>query len=136
MTRTPAALVLICAAFAVHSAAPCDARYCAFTDGPCVVQAGSATVTLDITPKPVAAMKELFFSVSLRGISAPPSLLLSLSMPGMYMGINEVMLTKAPDGTYRGRGLIPRCPAGRDLWQAELIIPGRTTAVYRFHVRY
>jgi hypothetical protein len=55
-------------------------------------------------------------------------------MPGMYMGRNEVILKKSPTGAFTGRGIIPRCPAGKTLWQADITLPGNVRLSYRFHV--
>jgi hypothetical protein len=109
---------------------------CLIDTGPCSKSAGAQKVVFDISPKPVRAMKELTFTVRLDGGNIPPSLVLNLSMPGMYMGRNEVTLKKTRDGGYSGRGVIPRCPSGKKLWQAEIDIPGAGRVAYRFDVAY
>jgi hypothetical protein len=107
---------------------------CLINEGICSKAVGAQKVVFDISPKPVRAMKELTFTVRLDGGNMPPSLVLDLSMPGMYMGRNEVTLKKTGDGGYSGRGVIPRCPSGKKLWQAEIDIPGAGRVVYRFDV--
>jgi hypothetical protein len=107
---------------------------CLIDAGTCSKSAGAQKVVFDISPKPVRTMKELTFIVRLADGNMPPSLVLDLSMPGMYMGRNEVTLKKTRDGSYSGRGIIPRCPSGRKLWQAEIDIPRAGRVVYRFDV--
>jgi len=123
-------IVLLSSAYA----AICPAAECDFSRGTCTATSGNAAVTLDITPKPVRSMRELFFTVTVKGARIQAPLLLVLSMPGMYMGRNEVVLKQVQDGSFTGRGIIPRCPTGKNLWQADIAIPGGGSASYRFHV--
>lgn len=122
--------LLLSSAYAVI----CPAAECDVSHGACIAMSGNTLVTLDISPKPVKAMKELFFSVTIKGTKIKTPLLLVLSMPGMYMGRNEVALKQDTDGSFIGRGIIPRCPAGKKLWQADIAIPGSGSVSYRFHV--
>ena len=107
---------------------------CLIGAGSCSKSIGDRRVVFDISPKPVMTMKELTFAVRIEGGGTPQSLVLDLSMPGMYMGRNRVVLKKTSDGGYSGRGVIPRCPSGKRLWQAEIEIPGAGRVVYRFNV--
>ena len=79
-------------------------------------------------------MKELIFTIRATGRNTAPAILLDLSMPGMYMGRNEVVLKKNPDGSYSGKGIIPRCPSGRMLWRAAVTVPGAGKVSYTFNV--
>ena len=114
----------------------CPAAECDIGRGACIAMSGNTTVTLDISPKPVRAMKELFFTVTVTGAKIPTPLLLVLSMPGMYMGRNEVVLKQVSDGSFTGKGIIPRCPAGKKLWQADIALPGGGNISYRFYVAH
>lgn len=109
---------------------------CSIDQGPCTKPAGNREVIFDISPKPVRAMKEVTFIVHVIGRKVASTLLLDLSMPGMYMGRNEVVLKKRPDSTYVGKGILPRCPSGKSLWQAEIVIPGTGKVSFRFNVVY
>ena len=109
---------------------------CDLDKGLCIKRIGQVEVTLDINPKPVKAMRELAFTLSVRGAEAPGELALDLSMPGMYMGKNLVPMKRGADGTYRGEGVIPKCPSGRRLWTAEADIPGTGKISFTFHVSY
>jgi hypothetical protein len=109
---------------------------CKIDQAPCRTIVAGREILLDIEPKPVKAMQELTFIVHIVGREPAPALLLDLSMPGMYMGRNEVVLKKRPDGKYSGKGIIPRCPSGKKVWQAEVDVPGAAKAVFRFHVSY
>jgi len=109
---------------------------CIIDQGPCIRNKGKAEIIFDITPKPVKAMRELMFTVTIKGGKSPETLPMGLSMPGMYMGKNEVLLRKSADGTFTGSGIIPRCPSGKRLWQAEVEIPGEGRVFYRFDVHY
>jgi len=106
--------------------------------GSCTKQAGAYTVTLDINPKPVQHMKELTFDVSIAGESAallPDTIPLDLSMPGMDMGKNQVPLRKKGDSRYSGTGIIVKCPSGRVLWRATLLISETLNPSFTFNVR-
>ena len=108
---------------------------CVIDSGPCRMQVIDAQVELDITPKPVKAMEELLFVLSVRNIQYH-QLILDLSMPGMQMGQNRIILSKREDGKYVGKGVIPRCPSGRRLWEASIDLPGAGTTRFRFNVTY
>lgn len=109
---------------------------CSIDQGPCTKVIGKTEVTFDISPKPVKAMRDLIFMVSIRDEGGPHPLRVDLSMPGMYMGKNEVILKKEPGERYTGRGIIPRCSSGKSLWQAEIEIPGVGKFSYTFNVTY
>lgn len=111
-----------------------DTPDCFIDLGPCSSAMAGKQVVLDISPRPVKTMKELTFTVRAAGRNTAPTLLLDLSMPGMYMGRNEVILKKTPAGSYSGKGIIPRCPSGKKLWRAELTIPGAGKVSYTFNV--
>ncbi len=64
----------------------------------------------------------------------PEEIAVDLSMPGMYMGENRVMLKRSPDGTYSGKGVIPKCRSGRRLWKATVTVPGAGAAGFLFNV--
>lgn len=98
---------------------------CGIDAGPCVRSAGGMTVTLDITPKPVKALRDLAFAVSLMRDSRPvgtAQVEIDLTMPGMNMGENRVRLRHEGEGSYRGRGVIVRCSSGKKLWKASVIV--------------
>ena len=113
-----------------------EAPDCLIDLGPCTSIAAGRQVVFDISPKPVRFMKELTFTVRTKGGKTAPTVLLDLSMPGMYMGINQVMLKRTADGSYSGKGIIPRCPSGKKLWQAEVTLPGAGKASYTFNVSH
>ncbi len=103
--------------------------------GPVAGRAGTQAVILDISPKPVRAMRELAFSVALPGRDAalgPPRV--DLEMPGMRMPPNRVDLARGADGIYRGTGVIVRCGTGRRTWSAAVTLPDRTRASFAFDV--
>lgn len=97
---------------------------CEINHGSCSKNIGEVSVTLDITPKPVKAMKELIFTVTVKGTREYESLRLKLQMPGMFMGNNEVKLVKSGNGKYTGKGVVPKCHRGKGLWSATLELPG------------
>jgi len=101
---------------------------CFHEEGPCVkaLSEEGITVQFDIDPKPVHAMQDLTFLVTLKKGDAfmdEREVILELSMPGMYMGTNMPGLVFIGKGTYRGTGVLPRCPAGRTVWKAEVLFP-------------
>jgi hypothetical protein len=99
---------------------------CNIERSPCVKFTNSGVqVEFEITPRRVRAMQELEFIVTLRDGGIPvsgASLLLDLSMPGMFMGNNQPKLTEEQNGRYRGRGVIPKCPTGQRIWKALIAI--------------
>ena len=99
---------------------------CNADSGPCA----KGAVTFGITPRPVAAMRELTFTVN-----APAADMVDLSMPGMDMGVNRVPLLKAAMDQYQGRGVIVRCPSGATLWRAAVYNGDSLIAEYYFDVR-
>ena len=104
--------------------------------GPCTITAGQRTVTLNIEPKPVRAMKELTFSVTVTPCDKlPETLLLDLSMPGMQMGKNQVTLVKKGACLYMGKGIIVRCMSGRTLWQVTILSEKLKNPAFTFNVR-
>ncbi|OGW22515.1 MAG: hypothetical protein A2X55_00830 [Nitrospirae bacterium GWB2_47_37] len=123
--------------FSPHAAAQ-DMPDCNIDSGPCTKRIGASEIILDITPRPVKVMKELSFTVTLRGKTAD-RLILDLGMPGMYMGKNKVVLKKTADDTYKGKGVIPKCPSGRKLWRATVYLPdagNNKKADFIFNVSY
>lgn len=124
--------------FIVHSA--CAGmnvqRDCEISAGPCIKETGhdGLRVVFDIKPKPVSPMKDLVFSVTLSDKAGPvtdASVIVDLTMPGMYMGTNRPELIHKENGKYEGRGVIQACPHGGKTWKAEVGITrqGKTASV-------
>jgi hypothetical protein len=104
--------------------------------GPCSKQAANRKVTLEINPKPVRHMQELTFRISVEPAeSLPQNLVIDLTMPGMMMGKNQVLLSKQGPSTWSGKGLIVKCRSGRTLWQAQLLSPALGNPAFTFNVR-
>lgn len=111
---------------------------CDLHHGICTKSLSGCTVTLEVNPKPVKAMEDLLFRVTLSGnlpVDAPPPYI-DLGMPGMNMGPNRVILKSAGPGAYEGRGIIVRCPSGRKIWRATVKIPNIGQAEFIFNVIY
>lgn len=123
-------MISLCLLAAVASAAACGreaAIDCAIDNGPCttVLASEGLSVTFDITPKPVAAMKTLAFRIGISRGAAPVTdgeVTVDLSMPGMAMPPNRVTAVHQGGGRYEGRGVIVRCPSGKAAWRAEVRI--------------
>jgi hypothetical protein len=115
-----------------HASGPEDG--CDIHHGPCSQMIGDTEVSLEITPRPVRAMRELHFKVVVRGRypSQPP--FVDLDMPGMFMGPNVVRLKSSSPHTYEGRGLIVRCMSHRTDWRATVCLPGIGAAQFFFDV--
>ena len=114
---------------------------CMMDAGPCTKTIDEFTVAVDITPKPIMAMRRLRFRTTLSNKGTPitdASVSITLSMPGMFMGQNVIRLVPIHDGIYEGNGVIIRCPSGKKIWQALVNIrrAGRESAVsYLFEVQ-
>jgi hypothetical protein len=93
-------------------------------------------VGLTITPQPLRAMQPLYFQVNLRDDGEPGSVMIDLSMPDMYMGLNQITMKKSIPGVYKGTGIIPICPTGLKLWQASVIIDNQVAGNFFFDVQY
>jgi len=132
MVMNPAALW---DAFAAEPT-PASLVKCDMQHGPCTKELAGMTVTLDILPKPVKAMRDLKFQITLSGgkITAPP--FIDLAMPGMDMGPNRVELRPVKDNVYEGQGIIVRCPSGRRSWKATVTLPEVGKVGFVFDVIY
>jgi hypothetical protein len=111
---------------------------CDLHTGPCTQSFSENTVILEVTPRPVKAMQDLSFKVTLTGtlskaLKAP---YIDLGMPGMNMGPNRVQLKSTGNATYEGSGVIVRCPSGRRTWQATVTIPDAGQIEFIFDVIY
>ncbi|MGD2184702.1 MAG: hypothetical protein PVI71_01190 [Desulfobacterales bacterium] len=111
---------------------------CDLHQGACTQNLAEFTITFAVTPRPVKAMQDLSFKITLDGKLPPNTKLpyIDLGMPGMNMGPNRVQLKSAGNATYEGRGVIVRCPSGRRTWQATITIPDVGQAEFIFDVVY
>jgi hypothetical protein len=135
------AVMLLTATIACSADNAKERADCNIQLGPCIGKAGSGTeVTFDITPRPVKSMAELLFTVTVRKDGKPitgADVTLDLTMPGMVMGKNNPGLSPGKDGRYAGKGVIIRCPSGKKVWKAEIIVSskhGTETASFVFEV--
>jgi len=103
---------------------------------PCTAVIGDLTVVMDISPKPVTAMTDLEFQVTLKGRLPDSSPTIDLGMPGMKMGPNRVNLKAAGSGVYTGNGVIVRCPSGKRVWFSKITVPDNGTVEFTFDVVY
>jgi len=99
---------------------------CDIHKGSCIKETGDGMmVEFDVQPKPVSAMSELTFIVNLTQGGLPlsdASVVLDLSMPGMFMGKNQPVMKHAKNGRYEGKGVIVKCASGRKIWRADITI--------------
>lgn len=118
-------------ALAAESTVNCDAH-----KGVCSQSSGDLTVSLEIVPRPVKAMQDLVFKVSIEGSSPAKHPHIDLGMPAMKMGPNQVSLKPTGPGTYEGTGVIVRCPSGKKTWFANVIVPESGEVKFIFDVIY
>lgn len=104
--------------------------------GPCNATLKSTKVSLDINPKPVKAMQDLTFTVTLEGEKPAAAPYIDLSMPGMNMGRNRVVLQQSGESIFQGKGIIVRCPSGRRTWKAKITAPNLGSVEFVFDVIY
>jgi len=109
---------------------------CSIQEKPCAKELAGISVTLDILPKPVMAMKDLKFQVTLSGEKKTAIPYIDLSMRGMNMGPNRVELRPVKDNVYEGQGIIVRCPSGRRTWVATVTLPEVGKVEFIFDVIY
>ena len=133
---------LACIVFA-HDPAEGNRTGCDIQRGPCIQETGDGMrVEFDIQPKPVTTMSGLTFFIHLtrngKPVTDASSVVLDLSMPGMYMGRNRPVLKQLDNGRYEGKGLITRCMSNSSTWQAEITVErGKriTVADFEFEVQ-
>jgi len=118
-------------ALAGESMINCDAH-----TGACSQSSGAITVSLEISPRPVKAMQDLVFKVSIEGTTPASHPHIDLGMPAMKMGPNKVALKPTGPGAYEGTGVIVRCPSGKRTWFANVIIPESGEVKFIFDVIY
>jgi hypothetical protein len=109
----------------------CDAHA-----GICSQSSGDIIVSLEISPRPVKAMQDLVFKVSIEGATPASHPHIDLGMPAMKMGPNQVALKPTGPGSYEGTGVIVRCPSGKRTWYANVIIPESGEVKFVFDVIY
>jgi hypothetical protein len=124
-------LIISAPAFAGDAEINCDAH-----KGMCSQSLGTQTISLEIEPRPVKAMRDLVFKVSISGTPPSESPYIDLGMPAMKMGPNRVVLKPAGRGTYEGKGVIVRCKSGRRTWFANVVIPETGEVKFIFDVIY
>ena len=115
---------------------PGDVVNCDIQRGPCTQELAGMAVTLDILPRPVKAMKDLKFRVTLSGEKPARAAHIDLGMPGMDMGPNRVELRPVTDKVYEGQWVIVRCPSGRRTWKATVTLPESGKVEFLFDVIY
>jgi hypothetical protein len=110
---------------------------CDIQKGFCEKMVTDTRVSLEILPRPVQAMRDLTFRVTVADpgrLSASP--FIDLNMPAMDMGANQVRLKDHGDGVFEGRGVIVRCRSGHKTWRARVTLPGLGRADFVFDVVY
>jgi hypothetical protein len=110
---------------------------CNIQQGVCESIVDGTKVTLDILPKPVRAMHDLTFRVTVSApgkISAAPYI--DLNMPAMDMGANRVLLKGLGRGVFEGQGVIVRCMSGKRTWRARIMLPNIGQVDFIFDVVY
>ena len=109
---------------------------CEAHKGVCSQSLGNRTISLEITPRPVKAMQDLIFIVHISGPPLSKNPYMDLGMPAMKMGPNRVLLKPTGNGFYEGKGVIVKCPSGRQTWFASITIPESGEVEFIFNVLY
>ena len=130
-------ILLLVSAFCVNTVSAEDSAInCQAHDGNCSLTIGNEIVTLEIAPRPVTAMQDSTFIVTLSGKTPAQAPYIDLGMPAMKMGPNRVQLKPTDNGAYKGKGVIVRCKSGRRTWFANVVLPGVGEAKFIFDVVY
>jgi nitrogen fixation protein FixH len=111
--------------------------HCDVGTRPCAANVGDLRVVLELAPRPPLPLKALSTVVQLTRNGAPVAVtdaVVELSMSGMFMGDNRVVLRPQGEGRYVGEGVLLRCASGRRDWVAEVVarLPGGGEARARF----
>jgi len=104
--------------------------------GTCTQKLQGTDIILDINPKPVKAMTDLKFTITLTGKQGISEPFIDLGMPGMKMGPNRVLLKSNGKDVYSGTGTIVRCPSGKRIWKATVTVPDMGSVEFIFDVIY
>jgi hypothetical protein len=131
-----ALLLVICLIFTPPTHASDAEINCDAHNGVCSQSLGNRTISLEIEPRPVKAMQDLVFKISISGDPPSKSPYIDLGMPAMKMGPNRVLLKPAGPGYYEGKGVIVRCKSGRRTWFANVITPDSGEVKFVFDVIY
>jgi len=105
-------------------AAAAAAPGCDLSAGPCTVEAGGLSITLDLG-RELVTMRELPATVEVRRGGAPvagAAVEVAFAMKDMDMGENRVALAPAGPGRHAGRALLVRCHSGRKDWIASVTV--------------
>ena len=113
-----------------------DEKNCNIQQGSCTQNLSGRKITLEIQPRPVKAMNELTFRVTLTGRKLASNPYIDLGMPGMDMGPNRVHLKRVDKRVYEGLGIIVRCASGRRTWRAAVTLPDLGEVHFIFDVIY
>lgn len=110
---------------------------CDIQNGLCEQTVAGTKVTLEVFPKPVRAMRNLTFRVTVADFGKlSQSPYIDLNMPAMDMGANQVLLDDLGKGVFEGRGVIVRCRSGRRTWRARVALPDIGRVDFIFDVIY
>jgi len=107
------AAILCLMTFAICSAASSaesepDRVDCDVHAGPCRATLKTTQLSLDVEPKPVKAMQDLTFIITFSGPRPQAAPYIDLTMPGMNMGRNRVILELTGESVFQGKGVIVR----------------------------
>ena len=122
-------------------ASSADPAACDLGDGPCTRSLGDGELSVELAPRPIAALRELEVSARLVRGGCPSSdaeVRLSFAMVGMDMGENAVRLAAKGKGRYEGKAVLVRCASGRRDWivKAEVRQAGEDRrADFRLHLK-
>lgn len=109
---------------------------CNVHKGACTQTLRGTDIILDISPKPVKAMTDLKFTITLTGKQGVSEPFIDLGMLGMKMGPNRLLLKSNGKGVYSGIGTIVRCPSGKKIWKATVTVPDMGSVEFIFDVIY
>jgi hypothetical protein len=113
----------------------CSKKEETFETAPLVTYYKNYRVSFEAEPWPVVPMKRTFFRVKITPPLKDDRLLMELTMPGMYMGQNRVVLKRVSEGVYEGTAVVVRCPSGKTLWRATIRADNFGPVTFDFHVK-
>ncbi len=80
------------------------------------------SASLDLSPKPVYAMKDIEFTLQLKPEIPEAHIMLDLTMPAMYMGENKVEMKEISSGVFKAKSVFAECTTDDRLWNIEVMI--------------
>ena len=90
---------------------------CFLQERTCIASHQQVQITLALSPQPVPLMKPVQVSMQVHGLNHLEAIELKIEGVNMYMGFQNVQLTKQSDNEWQGSFTLPICSESEMHWQ-------------------